>query len=240
MLKMSFRQFVLSAAVAVLLFTLIPGAAGYALSGTREVSVNYQNLTIELNGKAIIPKDAAGNAVYPFVYDGRTYLPVRALVNALGRDVSWDDVKKTVTIAASSGVPKITYGTPVRKNATESIKIEYANISVVLDGKKLSIINEPFLYNGSVYLPVREIADSLNCTVSYAEATNIIKINFDDVDASKSTVAAPKPAAAAFPLRERPRLSWPRPPGRRASTPPVIFQTGSRKSPRKRSGFQGN
>jgi hypothetical protein len=63
-----------------------------------------------------------------------------------------------------------------------------------LDGKRLSIANEPFLFDGSVYLPVREIADFLNCTVKYNEATNVIGIAYDEkaTASGSSAVAAPQ------------------------------------------------
>jgi len=192
-----FKELIKSAALAaaaVLLFaSLLPGAAS-ALTGFREISVDYQNLIIEINGRTIVPKDAAGNTVYPFVYEDRTYLPVRALVNALGCGVKWDDAAKTVIIS-SSGSPILTFGIPVKKGTVERINAEYANIAVTLDGRRLTIKNEPFLYNGSVYLPVREISDSLNCKVDYVAATNVIKITYDAKKQSSDSTAAPATTA---------------------------------------------
>ena len=51
-----------------------------------------------MDGKEIVPVDASGNVVEPFIIDGTTYLPVRAVSSALGLDVSWNDQTKTVEL----------------------------------------------------------------------------------------------------------------------------------------------
>ena len=50
-------------------------------------------------GPVITPKIIIGSKVLEAVLiDGRTYAPVRALAEALGRTVEWDEPSKTVTI----------------------------------------------------------------------------------------------------------------------------------------------
>jgi hypothetical protein len=172
---------VVSLVLAVALALVVSPSVGvYAQTGTREILAEYQNLTIRIDGKTIIPKDASGATVYPFVYEGRTFLPVRAFANALGCGVSWDDPKKAVSIVTSGGGSP-SYGTPVKKGTTERVAVEYANITVSVDGKKLSVTNEPFLFKDSVYLPLREIADALGCTVDFDTATNVIDINLPKI-----------------------------------------------------------
>ena len=201
------KRFLVIVAAVAICFISVPAPRGgvLALKGTREIEVNYQNLTIEINNRIIIPKDAAGNSVFPFVYNDRTYLPVRALVNALGCGVAWNDEKKTVEIESSGG-PGPVYGAPPVKDYSEIISVEYDNVIVTLDGKKLTINNEPFLFKDSVYLPVREIADALNCTVAFTEATNVISIidgnrNMDSVQQSNQakTNGSAYPASSAGP-----------------------------------------
>jgi hypothetical protein len=80
---------------------------GKAVSGTgkpvltdavKTVKATYSNIKITLDGKAITPKDAAGKAVEPFAIAGTTYLPVRAVANALGVEVGWEGAINTVYI----------------------------------------------------------------------------------------------------------------------------------------------
>ncbi len=79
-----------------------------ASSGVVTKDLYYNNITITLDGKHIDPRDAQGTPVEPFIIDGTTYLPVRAISEALGLYVSWDSGTNTVTLntPASSTTPK--------------------------------------------------------------------------------------------------------------------------------------
>ena len=72
-----------------------------AVSMTKTAALEYNNIKITLNGTAITPKDADGNPVEPFVIDGTTYLPVRAIGNALGLGVGWDSATSTVQLTSA-------------------------------------------------------------------------------------------------------------------------------------------
>jgi hypothetical protein len=70
----------------------------FANSIQKNISVFYDKIKIIIDGKQITPRDAKGNLVEPFVYNGTTYVPVRAISEALGNDVSWDNQLKAVVI----------------------------------------------------------------------------------------------------------------------------------------------
>ena len=63
---------------------------------TSNIAALYDNIKIQINGVIITPRDAQGNIVEPFIIDGTTYLPVRAVGEALGMNVNWNDSTKTV------------------------------------------------------------------------------------------------------------------------------------------------
>lgn len=84
---------------------LIAAATVLALSVTafsktisQRAEIFYNNIKIYINGAEIVPKDAKGNTVEPFIMDGTTYLPVRAIANAFGEDVEWDGTTQSVYI----------------------------------------------------------------------------------------------------------------------------------------------
>ena len=79
------------------------GAFGKSLTATMEVI--YNDVKIMINGKDYVPKDVNGNIVEPFISDGTTYLPVRAVANAFGKEVSWDNSTNTVIIDDSLQTP---------------------------------------------------------------------------------------------------------------------------------------
>lgn len=65
---------------------------------SQRAEIFYNNIKIYINGAEIVPKDAKGNTVEPFIMDGTTYLPVRAISNAFGEDVEWDGTTQSVYI----------------------------------------------------------------------------------------------------------------------------------------------
>lgn len=83
---------------AVLAMSLVVGAQ--ATVGKKTMTADYNNIKIELDGQQITPTDANGKAVEPFAVDGTTYLPVRAVSEALGVDVEWDGNTSTVLLSS--------------------------------------------------------------------------------------------------------------------------------------------
>lgn len=71
----------------------------FATIGTVTKELSYNDIKITLNDEKLTPTDANGNYVEPFIIDGTTYLPVRAVANALGLNVEWDGANNTVVLA---------------------------------------------------------------------------------------------------------------------------------------------
>lgn len=76
-------------------------------AGVKTIEANYMDIKLVVDGVPVTPKDASGKAVEPFVYEGTTYLPVRAVGEALGKGVKWDGETKTVYIGEIPG--KVNY-----------------------------------------------------------------------------------------------------------------------------------
>ena len=77
---------------------VLSSGAVFADTITKTVNAVYNNIKIVIDGKQITPKDANGNTVEPFIIDGTTYLPVRAVAEAFGEKVDWDGTSNTVYI----------------------------------------------------------------------------------------------------------------------------------------------
>ena len=82
----------------VLLWFLIACGISFAASSKKSISVTYRDIKLVIDDKEITPRDAAGNVVEPFIHNGTTYLPVRAVGEALGKDIDWDNDTSTVHI----------------------------------------------------------------------------------------------------------------------------------------------
>ncbi len=127
--------------------------------------------------------------VPPVIRGGRTFLPVRALAEALGLEVAWDPAERKVTLTrpiedppltvelwigkaqatvAGSGGAKLTKADAARgieKKDIWRVAIDPANPEVA-----------PFIENGRVMLPVRFIAEALDLDVSFEPAAKRITI----------------------------------------------------------------
>lgn len=95
-MKRERRGFIAGILVSIIIFACI-GTAG-AVVGKMQATLDYNNIKISLNGQYITPKDANGNTVEPFSINGTTYLPVRAVGDALGLSVDWDGKNTTVIL----------------------------------------------------------------------------------------------------------------------------------------------
>ena len=56
------------------------------------------DVTVTVDGVTRSFTDAAGNTVYPLLYSGSVYLPVRAIGNLMGKSVSWNAATRTVSL----------------------------------------------------------------------------------------------------------------------------------------------
>jgi len=92
--------------MAFILSTTVPVVAA---SSTKTLNAYYNNIKVVVNGQPASLRDANGNVVEPFVVDGTTYLPVRAVADVLGTSVFWDGPTYTVYLGRMDG--KLDYPT---------------------------------------------------------------------------------------------------------------------------------
>ena len=69
----------------------------------KTIQVQYSGINLVVDGVPIIPKDTNGVKVEPFIYNGTTYLPVRAIGEAIGKQVTWEGSTKTIYIGEAPG-----------------------------------------------------------------------------------------------------------------------------------------
>lgn len=80
----------LGATVAALVMGAAPVA--YAKVANMDIPVMFSNIKIVVDGKELKTDKE------PFIYEGTTYLPVRAVGEAVGKNVTWDAASKTVML----------------------------------------------------------------------------------------------------------------------------------------------
>jgi Copper amine oxidase N-terminal domain len=83
---------------------LVLAAAAWATSGTVPINVTYRDIKIVSNGSVVTADASLGE---PFIYNGRTYVPIRMAAEALGLTVDWVDWANMVTITGSSSAQEV-------------------------------------------------------------------------------------------------------------------------------------
>ena len=131
-MKKRLQGIVMGVVATVLLF----GGVAAAAARTQDINVTFRDIKLMIDGKEFTPRDSDGNIVEPFIYQGTTYLPLRAVGEAFGMDIDWKSDTSTVYIdsGAATATPEPPVSTPAPTPAPQltdtgitSVAIVYAN-----------------------------------------------------------------------------------------------------------------
>ena len=127
----------------------LAGVLTAGLSGTA-LAAGDTGISVQLDGKPLTFTDAV-----PQARDGRTFLPLRAVFEALGAKVDYD--------AATGAVTAKRDGTTVTMTLGDTL------VTVDRDGKFSMVMMDvaPFAENNRTYVPVRFAAQALDCAVGW-------------------------------------------------------------------------
>lgn len=124
-------------------------------------------VAVQLDGTMIAFTDAQ-----PEIVNGRTFLPYRAVFEALGAQVSYEEASRTA-IAARNGI-------------TVRVPIGATEVTVLQNGESRTLKMDVASYvkNGRTYVPVRFMAQALNCVVGWdADDRTVILIDTEKMAA---------------------------------------------------------
>lgn len=76
----------------------------YAAKRRTEKLTVQTGIKVYVNDKQIVPTDVNSKTVDVLLYKGTTYLPVRAVANALDQSVAWDGASYSVYIGSHKDV----------------------------------------------------------------------------------------------------------------------------------------
>lgn len=98
-------------------------ALGASAAGEISISVD-PTVRIRVRGQDFQPKDANGQDVQLFIYNGTTYAPLRALAEAYGLQVGWDQDAGMATVDDAAQAPQQSDGQVVFER-DDGIRITY-------------------------------------------------------------------------------------------------------------------
>lgn len=104
----------------------------FGANTTTLYDVIANGIKIVIDGRELNPTDANGNKVEPIIYNGTTYLPVRAIANAFGKAVYWDGPNYTVYLGQAPIPGGLQYPT-VELEDMISIDCEHYSTDVLTD-----------------------------------------------------------------------------------------------------------
>lgn len=106
MLKQKVKYFITGFLISSLLFSTM---TVFGESIEKTIKVVFNGAKVYLNGNLADLKDGNGNKVEPMVYNGTTYLPVRAISDAFKQNVEWDAKNNSIWIGQRPelGTPNI-------------------------------------------------------------------------------------------------------------------------------------
>lgn len=129
-------------------------AVTYAVPKVTVVKIQIGSDIMTVNGKAV-QIDAPAE-----IMNGRTFLPLRAISEALGATVDW--------IAETQGITVIL--------GNNTIGLQVGNTSAVVNGTVMTLDAAPYIKNNRTMVPFRVIAEGLGATVEWDPALRIVTV----------------------------------------------------------------
>lgn len=99
--------------------------------------------------------------VKPVIENDRTVVPVRAVTESVGAEVSWDEDTRTVTVTKGDTV----------------IKMVIDSAEAYVNGEKVNLDAEAQIVDGRTIVPLRFVAESLNLNVDWDDASRTVIID---------------------------------------------------------------
>ena len=96
----------LSFAAGALTALLISATTVTALAASGAIRIEVSPISVLVDGEVFQPKDAKGNDVMVFTYNGTTYAPLRALAEAYGLEVGYDGERNIATVSSRPTQPQ--------------------------------------------------------------------------------------------------------------------------------------
>jgi photosystem II stability/assembly factor-like uncharacterized protein len=125
------------------------------------ITLQIGSTTFTVNGSSR-PLDSP-----PIIKNGRTLLPIRPVVEALGGSVSWDGNERKVNISLSSTTIELWIGKNTARVNGITKPIDSSNSKVV-----------PEIINGRMMLPLRFVTENLGCQLQWDPNTQTITITY--------------------------------------------------------------
>jgi hypothetical protein len=136
--------------------TAVPTMTIVLVIGRATMTVNGRKVAVDPSGK-----------VAPVIQNGRTFLPVRALIETLGGTIGWSAAARKVTVKLGNKTVQLWIGKSIATVNGKQIAIDAADRKVV-----------PVIIQGRTLLPLRFLSESLGLSVVWNAAARRITLTY--------------------------------------------------------------
>lgn len=150
-------------------FGFMTGCSAAETENQFTLTMQIGNPVMTVNGEE---KNIDENGTAPVIESGRTLVPIRAIIEAMGGKVNWDGEQNTTVLTLDEAAVTLVIG-----SETALFNEEKHTLDVV-----------PKIINGRTMLPIRFIAESFKFGVGWGEKTEIITITKAMTDNSESAM----------------------------------------------------
>lgn len=105
-----------------------------------------------------------GRGTAPIIITGRTMVPIRAVVEAMGGEVGWDQATQKITLKARGNL----------------VEMWMNKTDIKINGVAGKMDVAPVAKNGRTFVPVRFAAENLNCKVDWINSTKEAVIVYEE------------------------------------------------------------
>ncbi len=161
--------------------TLIPILSAALLLTSTPISAVDSTISVTVDGAAVDFPDQK-----PIIQNDRTLVPIRFIAESLGYDVEWDSIENAAVI--DDGRVKLWIGTD---------KAE-------LDGELVTLDTSSVLVNDRTMVPLRAVAETLDCTVDWITKTKTVQIT----SGTETSVWDRLNASGIFPMESDESAAW--------------------------------
>jgi len=153
------KTFILVLVLCLISTVLLPSS----LQKSYAAQQNNDQITILLDGEKL------SFDVDPYIKDGRTLVPFRGILEALGAEVIWNPTERSVTA----------------KSANTEVYLKIGSVDTLVNGEEVVIDVPAEITNDRTFVPLRFVSENLGATVGWDGTTRTVAI------ATKTLVVEP-------------------------------------------------
>lgn len=128
-----------------------------------DITTEHRTLMLEINHNFLYtPTGSVALDATPIIKDGHTLLPIRAVIEAIGGQVSWDADTQKITLQKEGHL----------------VILQLNKAAAIVDGRITLLEAVPILENDRTLSPLRFAMEALGCTVDWDGETSRIFISY--------------------------------------------------------------